>query len=118
MKKIQTEYTKNREVGKRLAKIRKAKGFTQISLAKELGISHRMVAYYEAQTDFPPAALLPKIAKILKTTTDEILGLKPVTDNPKNGKLYKKLKQAENLSPKSQKQIIEYINVLEKAEKK
>jgi len=45
--------------GERLAGLRKAAGFTQVELAAELGISQRMVAYYESPAATPPANLLP-----------------------------------------------------------
>lgn len=48
--------------GERLAQLRKAAGYTQVELAQELGISQRMVAYYESPNANPPANLLPKIA--------------------------------------------------------
>lgn len=35
--------------GARLAELRKAAGFTQQQLADEVGVSRRMVAYYEAR---------------------------------------------------------------------
>ena len=44
--------------GERLAALRKAAGFTQTELANELGISQRMVAYYEQPDVTPPARLL------------------------------------------------------------
>ena len=44
--------------GHRLATLRKAAGFTQQELADEIGASRRMIAYYEAESDHPPANLL------------------------------------------------------------
>lgn len=60
--------------GARLASLRKAAGFTQIELAAELGISQRMVAYYESPQSTPPANLLPQIATALGVTIDEMFG--------------------------------------------
>jgi transcriptional regulator with XRE-family HTH domain len=48
--------------------------FTQIELAAELGISQRMVAYYESPAATPPANLLPQIATALGVTIDEMFG--------------------------------------------
>jgi ribosome-binding protein aMBF1 (putative translation factor) len=42
--------------GQRLASVRKARGLSQRDLATLTGISNRMIAYYEAQSDRPPAA--------------------------------------------------------------
>ena len=41
--------------GARLAQLRKQAGLTQTALAREVGISQRMMAYYEGPTAFPPA---------------------------------------------------------------
>ncbi len=40
--------------GARLTKVRKAAGSTQQELADEVGVSRRMLAYYEVQSDHPP----------------------------------------------------------------
>ena len=59
--------------GRRLARLRKAAGYSQRALAAELGISQRMVAYYESQTEHPPTHLLPSLADALSLTTDQLL---------------------------------------------
>jgi len=115
MKKMRTEITKNREFGKRLAQLRKAKGFTQDSLAKILGISKRMVAYYEVQTDFPPAHLLPRLCNVLNISSDKFLGLKLIEPLPKNGRFLKRLTVIERLPEKAQKKILQYIDDLARA---
>ena len=51
--------------GSRLAALRKAAGITQTALAAEIGISQRMMAYYEGPTAHPPANLLPAMATAL-----------------------------------------------------
>jgi DNA-binding XRE family transcriptional regulator len=50
--------------GARLAKLRKVAGFTQAQLAEELGISRRRIAYCEAESSHPPAALLQDLASM------------------------------------------------------
>lgn len=113
MKKIVTLPT-GETFGQRLAKFRKAKGFTQAELAKYTGISPRMIAYYEAQTKHLPANYLPVISKTLKVSTDELLGLKYLKDDlkPKNVKLWKRLRLIDNLPPKDQKVLIHYLDTL------
>ncbi|MBL8909962.1 MAG: helix-turn-helix transcriptional regulator, partial [Archangium sp.] len=61
--------------GERLARLRKAAGYTQKELGEEVGTSQRMVAYYEAQTEHPPTKLMPALAKALGVSADELLGL-------------------------------------------
>ena len=43
--------------GARLAKLRNESGFSQRVLAREMGISQRMIAYYEKETTHPPITL-------------------------------------------------------------
>ncbi len=62
--------------GERLAALRRAAGFTQVELAAELGISQRMVAYYESPQAAPPAHLLPHIATVLGVSIDELFTLR------------------------------------------
>ncbi len=112
---------KNSETfGKRLAAIRKARGLTQRDLAKLVGISNRMIAYYEAQTERPPAAKLDTLAKTLSVSTDELLGVKPAKNLifPENSRLWKRLKIVDTLPPKAQKQIVEYAEMLAKVQNK
>ena len=106
----------NNTFGKRLASIRKAKGLTQRDLANLVGISYRMVAYYEAQTDRPPATKLTTFAEVLKVSVDELLGTQPLTvKEPENSRLWKRLHIIEKLPPRAQKQLVEYAEILAKA---
>jgi transcriptional regulator with XRE-family HTH domain len=107
--------------GQRLAALRKAAGYSQREFALEIGISHRMVAYYEAQTEHPPAHLLPTIAKALHLSTDQVLGLKPVQKRqpPLNQQLLRKMKKIEALPPRDQRPLLRTIDAyLRGAEKR
>ncbi|MCC7081054.1 MAG: helix-turn-helix transcriptional regulator [Burkholderiales bacterium] len=61
--------------GERLVQLRKAAGYTQVEFAAEIGITQRMVAYYEAPDAHPPAHLLPQMAQALSVGTDVLLGM-------------------------------------------
>ena len=63
--------------GQRLVALRKAAAMTQQELADEVGVSRRMLAYYEGQSEHPPTTLLPALAQALHVSTDELLGLTP-----------------------------------------
>ena len=54
----------------RLARLRKAAGYSLRELASEIGIRHRMVVYYEKHSEDPPAHLLPQLAKALGVSAD------------------------------------------------
>ena len=104
--------------GKRMARFRKAAGFTQRELAKDTGISQRMIAYYESQSDYPPGALLPIIAKILNVSSDVLLGIKKETKiSFKDARLLSRFKKVEKLSSKDRRQIIKLLDTFIENEK-
>lgn len=100
--------------GRRLASLRREAGYSQRELAAEIGISPRMMAYYEAQTERPPAHLLSDIADALAVTVDQLLGRKPVTRRkaPKNERLMRQLRKVEQLPPRARQAVIEHIEAL------
>lgn len=100
--------------GKRMARLRKLAGYSQRALAEELGVSYRMVAYYEAQTTHIPAHLLPTLAEALGITVDQLLGREAVTPrkSPENRRLLRKLRLVEKLPPRARTAVIEHIDAL------
>jgi transcriptional regulator with XRE-family HTH domain len=104
----------------RLTRLRKAAGFTQTQLADELGISRRRIAYYESESDHPPASLLQDLARALNTTIDELLGSQPAKRKPRTAslspRLERRLKQIERLSPKPKQQLLSIIDTFIAAE--
>ena len=98
--------------GERLARLRKAAGFSQRDLATEIGISQRMVAYYEGETEYPPAHLLPALARILGVTTDVLLGVEHVREKAGVGsqRLWRRFKRLEKLPAKEKKQVLAVVD--------
>jgi transcriptional regulator with XRE-family HTH domain len=85
--------------GERLATLRKAAGYTQVEFAAEVGVTQRMVAYYEAPGAKPPAHLLPQMAQVLGVGADVLLGMaqpRQVKRQPPNG-LARRLLEIEKL---------------------
>jgi transcriptional regulator with XRE-family HTH domain len=106
--------TEGETFGRRLARLRKEAGYSQRALADEIGISYRMVAYYEAQTTHPPANLLPTIADALGITVDQLLGHRAVRakKSPTNERLLRQLRQVEKLPPHARRSVLEHIDGL------
>lgn len=103
--------------GQRLATLRKAAGLTQQELADEVGASRRMIAYYEAESDHPPANLLTQIANALNVSTDALLGLQGGSATPKvSNRLERRLKQIDTLNPKAKRQLTQMIDTFIEAE--
>jgi transcriptional regulator with XRE-family HTH domain len=63
----------NKTLGMRIAEYRKAKGMKQDELAEKLGVSAQAVSKWENDLSCPDIMLLPSLAKIFDTTTDELL---------------------------------------------
>ena len=57
-----------------------SRGLTQAELGTKVGASQRVIAYYESHEAQPPGAMLVDLAKALKATSDELLGLKPTQE--------------------------------------
>lgn len=100
--------------GRRLAALRHAAGYTQRTLAAELSISQRMVAYYESESEHPPAHLLAPLAAALGITVDQLLGVAPLTRRkaPRNERLMRRLAQVEKLPARARNAVLEHIDAL------
>jgi transcriptional regulator with XRE-family HTH domain len=100
---------------KRLADIRRKKGFSQRDLAKVTGISQRMIAHYETKADTIPVEKMAVIAKALKVSLDELVGikeLKEITPVKQNTRILKKLEKIEELPKKDQKALLHFLDAL------
>jgi len=63
----------NEKVGAYIMILRKARKYTQQGLAENLGVSHQAVSNWERGESMPDISVLPKLAALLGTTTDNIL---------------------------------------------
>jgi transcriptional regulator with XRE-family HTH domain len=68
-----------------VAEIRQRRGLSQADLGKAVGASQRVIAYYERQEAQPPGAMLIDLARALRVTTDELLGVKAFTELTRPG---------------------------------
>ncbi len=98
--------------GVRLAELRKAAGVTQTALAAEIGISQRMMAYYEGPIAQPPANLLPLIARALGVSIDALLGVESSRRRAKasDTRLQRRLAQIEKLPVQERRQILQVLD--------
>lgn len=60
-------------IGKRIALLRKEKGLTQEELANHMGVSPQAVSKWENDQTCPDISALPKLARLLGVTVDELL---------------------------------------------
>jgi len=103
-----------KDFGKRLASLRKEQGLTQTELGEKVGVSCRVIAYYEGETHYPPAHLIEPLAKALKISTDELLGVKILQQqrDPQQAALWRRLKKIESLPKRDQKALLHYLDAL------
>ena len=105
--------------GIRLALLRKAAGYTQQQLADEIGATRRQVAYYESESEHPPANLLIDLARALNASTDELLGLptgRKIAKPAVSARLERRLKLIERMPAKPKQQLIGLIDTFIAAE--
>ena len=99
--------------GKRLKVFRKQAGLTQTELGDKIGLSKRMVIYYETQGGSPSPRLVADMAKACNVSADILLGLEAEkTIKPKNMKIWRQLLKVEQLSEKEQRVILGMIDSL------
>ena len=99
--------------GARLAELRKAAGFTQVEMAAELGISQRMVAYYESPNAAPPAHLLPHMATVMGVSIDEMFGRttkRKLAKQEGDSRLRRRLLAIEKLEVAEKRQVLQLID--------
>lgn len=101
--------------GERLFRTRKARNLSQTELGRMVNLSKRMISHYEGNApEGPPLTTLNKIADALNVTVSYLLGestLKTIKEDVKPS-LQKHLKIIQELDPKDQKKVFEYIELL------
>lgn len=100
--------------GARLADIRQGRGMTQAELALAVGVSRRVIAYYEHEDAQPPGAMLVDLAKALRVSADQLLGLKLPKDkkSPRTARLLKRLQKIEQLPTTDQRVVLKLVDGL------
>jgi transcriptional regulator with XRE-family HTH domain len=101
--------------GKRLVALRRARGFTQMQLAKAMGTTQRAISYYEIEAELPSASALIALARVLRVTTDELLGLKPAKldrQDANEQRLWRRFRRMASLPQRDQRVVIRLIQSL------
>lgn len=95
-----------KELGARVAVLRKEQGLTQTQLAEMLGISQQLVASYEVGRRRIPVSALPTLAKALAMPIEALLGVS--SGAAKRGPTPKLQQQMERINrlPKAQQKVV------------
>jgi transcriptional regulator with XRE-family HTH domain len=101
-----------KEIGKRIRELRKRQAMTQAELAAELGINQSAVSDYEKGVVRMHAALLAAMARILKSSADEILGLQKAKGNGHrpDRRFLRRIEKLHQLSRRDQQAILGTID--------
>jgi len=94
-----------RQLGKRIATLRKETKLTQTQLANHLSTSQQLIAAYEAGSRKIPVPVLAKLAKLYAVPMDELVGMKeaPTKRGPAS-KLQQQMEQIARL-PRTKQQL-------------
>lgn len=94
-------------IAKRLRELRKNQGLTQAEVAEKLGIPQTLVSEYERGTVRLHGAIVAALAKLMRVSADELLGLKPAKQNGSftDRRFFRRLQRIEKL-PKRHKQTL------------
>lgn len=95
-----------KELGARVAVLRKEQGLTQAQIAEMLGISQQLVASYEVGRRRIPVSALPTLAKALAMPIEALLGVS--NGAAKRGPTPKLQQQMERINrlPKAQQKVV------------
>jgi transcriptional regulator with XRE-family HTH domain len=96
-----------KQLGARIAALRKDQGLTQVQLAEALGLTQQMIASYEVGRRRVPVSLLPQVAATLAVSLEELIGKKDVQP-AKRGPAPKLQQQIERIQklPRSQQRFV------------
>ena len=99
-------------LGKRLARIRKERGFTQVQLAEQIGIIQSLVSDYETDRLKLSAEMAVRFALAMGVTTDELLytSVKKTPGKAPSRKVLRRLEQIESLPRRKQEALIMTID--------
>jgi transcriptional regulator with XRE-family HTH domain len=102
-----------KELGQRIARLRKEHDLTQQQLATMLGISQQTLAHYEVGRLRVAVAMLPALATALATTVEDLIGdtPRPAKRGPAP-KLQQQIERISQLPRPKQRFVIEMLDTV------
>jgi transcriptional regulator with XRE-family HTH domain len=107
------------DLGRRLARLRRLRGLTQIELADQLGVVQPIISDFERGKLRPNPQLLAKLAVALHISADELLGIAPRQHNGEvlSRRFLRRLKAVEGLPKRDQEALLRTIDAFLAARK-
>jgi transcriptional regulator with XRE-family HTH domain len=111
------------EIGDRIRRLRKERGWTQKELAERIGCSQRAIVYYERDGKYPPAPVLAAMAGAFGISLDTIMAPDEparkagrdepdLLNNPEDRRLWRKLQLIKTLPERDRAAVVRLINSL------
>lgn len=102
-------------IGRRITRIRKERGFTQIELAEKIGLIQSIVSALERDERKLSADMAVRFARALDVSLDELLG--PAEDKPRknlnnNRRVLRRLEQIQALPSTQQQTVLKTIDAM------
>lgn len=97
-----------RAVGARIARFRKAADLTQVQLAEAVGIAQPQLASYEVGRRRVPLSVLPRLARALAVTVEDLIGEGDPRPAAKRGPASRLQQQIERIQrlPRAQQRFV------------
>lgn len=102
-----------KDLGQRIAELRKEQNLTQSQLAEHLSISQQHMASFEKGIRKIPASMLPNLAPLFGTSVDDLIGIKnTVTKRGPISKLQQQIEQVSLLPRTKQKFVMDMLDTV------
>lgn len=69
------------QIGDQIRILRTENNMTQKELAQKVGLTPKMISFYENAERTPPIDIVTKLVSIFNTTSDYLLGLSPISSS-------------------------------------
>ncbi len=111
---IQDEKLFFRQLGARIAELRKTHGLTQAQLAETLDLTQQMVASYEVGRRRVPVSLLPAVAEALAVSVETLIGQKEAAPGKRGPapKLQQQMERIQRLPRAKQRFVMDMIDTV------
>ena len=110
----------DKAIGARLKELRNRRGLSQVELAEIVGMDQSLLSRYERGELRLHGALLVSLAKTLKTTTDELLGIKDLKPDGllKDRRFLRRIHLIDGLSKRKKQALLTTIDSFLKDEQR
>lgn len=103
-----------KQLGRKIATLRKEQRITQVQLAEILGISQQYMQAFEAGRRKVSSSMLPTLATVLAVSVEDLIGMNP-PEGIKRGpapKLQQQLEQISQLPKSKQKFVMDMLDTV------